>query len=261
MGGEAPSAGGQARLDARIALPGAPPGPVAATLLPARTSRAAFARPAAARNAPGGWPRPCCCPAHNLCHQPVIRVWVRQQQPNAGQHGGEVEAGLPRTPAQAGGMRAVLSAGARRAAAAGQGRRAGPAAVRQAHLGGMLRMSRQMRPSLSTLGWYTGVMNLTLGGSKGYLSAGARRGAAHGVRGKRCSTWCQEQQTSVKAWAARGSGGARTPGAAERPPPCHPPRRDVDGQLEQAALVHRVHRALRRWVLLARSPLPAARAS
>ena len=35
--------------------------------------------------------------------------------------------------------------------------------------GGMLRMSRQMRPPLSMLGWYTGVTKRTLGGSKGYL--------------------------------------------------------------------------------------------
>jgi hypothetical protein len=39
----------------------------------------------------------------------------------------------------------------------------------QAPLGGGLRRSRQMRPSASMLGWYTGVTNRILGGSIGYL--------------------------------------------------------------------------------------------
>ena len=33
--------------------------------------------------------------------------------------------------------------------------------------GGMLRMSRQMRPAESMLGWYIGVTKWTLGGSNG----------------------------------------------------------------------------------------------
>jgi hypothetical protein len=33
--------------------------------------------------------------------------------------------------------------------------------------GGIFKRSRQMRPSLSMLGWYTGVKKRTLGGSKG----------------------------------------------------------------------------------------------
>ena len=38
-----------------------------------------------------------------------------------------------------------------------------------APFGGGFRMSRQIRPSASMLGWYTGVTNRTLGGSIGYL--------------------------------------------------------------------------------------------
>ena len=36
-------------------------------------------------------------------------------------------------------------------------------------MGGILSVSRQMRPLLSMLGWKMGVTNLTLGGSNGYL--------------------------------------------------------------------------------------------
>lgn len=35
--------------------------------------------------------------------------------------------------------------------------------------GGIFSVSRQMRPSVSMFGWYTGVRNRTLGGSNGYL--------------------------------------------------------------------------------------------
>ena len=39
----------------------------------------------------------------------------------------------------------------------------------QAPFGGGFRMSRQILPSASMLGWYTGVINRILGGSIGYL--------------------------------------------------------------------------------------------
>jgi len=40
---------------------------------------------------------------------------------------------------------------------------------RQTPLGGMHKVSKQILPPLSMLGWYTFVMNFTFGGSKGYL--------------------------------------------------------------------------------------------
>lgn len=36
-------------------------------------------------------------------------------------------------------------------------------------LGGKLRMSKQIRPPVSILGWYMGVENVTIGGWNGYL--------------------------------------------------------------------------------------------
>jgi len=38
-----------------------------------------------------------------------------------------------------------------------------------APLGGILSTSKQMRPAVSMLGWYTGVRNRASGGSNGYL--------------------------------------------------------------------------------------------
>lgn len=38
-------------------------------------------------------------------------------------------------------------------------------------LGGKLRMSKQIRPPVSILGWYIGVANVTIGGWNGYLGS------------------------------------------------------------------------------------------
>lgn len=39
----------------------------------------------------------------------------------------------------------------------------------QAPVGGIFKISKQILPLLSMFGWYTGVTNVTLGGSNGYL--------------------------------------------------------------------------------------------
>lgn len=99
-------------------------------------------------------------------------------------------------------------------------------------LGGMLSTSRQMRPCASMFGWYTGVLNCTLGGSNGYL---------HGVqRGSWWSLYCTAAAAS-RCCARR---------AAADLPLWH-----ADLQPEQALLVRRVGRTLHLHLQLGRAVL------